>query len=65
MVRAALMEKIMSNSNDTFRELTSNELDAVSGGAFPLYWFLSSTVSGERVDHGDFSIVKHIDKASP
>ena len=27
------MEMIMSNTNDTFRELTSNELDAVSGGA--------------------------------
>jgi bacteriocin-like protein len=27
------MEKIMSKTNDTSRELTTNELDAVSGGA--------------------------------
>jgi hypothetical protein len=42
MVRVAWMEKLMSTTNDTSRELTSSELDAVSGGAFPLYWFLAS-----------------------
>jgi hypothetical protein len=32
MVRVAWMEKIMSKSNDTSRELTIDELEAVSGG---------------------------------
>ena len=30
--RSAWVEKIMSKTNDTSRELTSDELDAVSGG---------------------------------
>ena len=34
MIRAGLMEKIMSKTNDTSRELPENELDAVSGGVF-------------------------------
>jgi hypothetical protein len=54
----------MSKTNDTSRELTCNELDAVSGGAFPLYWFLGSTVSSGRVEHEEFKIVKLQDTAS-
>jgi hypothetical protein len=43
------MEKIMNNTNDTSRELTSNELDAVSGGAFPLFYFWGSGAGGGNV----------------
>ena len=53
----------MSKTNDTekARELTSNELDAVSGGAFPIVMAqmaLSRSRDGSEVDHPGFSIVK-------
>ena len=39
----------MSTTNHTAHELTSNELDAVSGGAFPLFYFLASRAGGGSV----------------
>jgi bacteriocin-like protein len=61
MVRAAWMEKIMSNTTtrnsealreacEPIRELSEAELNTVYGG---------------KVMHGDLQIMKYLDKASP
>jgi hypothetical protein len=68
------MEKIMSKTNDTSKldhtaledhhPLADSELDAVSGGAFPIVMAqmaLSRSRDGSAVDHSDFSIVKWLD----
>jgi hypothetical protein len=55
----------MSKTSDTSRdELTIEQLDAVSGGAFPIVMAqmaLSRFRDGSEVDHPDFSIVKWLD----
>jgi hypothetical protein len=49
----AWMETIMNTTNDASRELPENELDVVSGGAFPLFYFLASRAGGGNVRFGD------------
>jgi hypothetical protein len=49
------------------RELTIDELDAVSGGAFPIVVAQMALLrgSGDGVDHPSLSIVKLLDAATP
>jgi type VI protein secretion system component Hcp len=56
------MTSAINTATTTERELTIDELDAVSGGSNPI---VKSTRDASSVDHQEFVIMKLVDAATP